>query len=134
MVTVKPKHLSARLLPYVAVGAALGVVVREASASFWPTPAQRWVSVLLCAAVASFALGLMLAVQGRPRLQAVVWGWSGGLCSISVIATLAVDVPAIWALTSIAFVPLSVATGVASGAIVSIRRRQRHETAGEASV
>lgn len=133
MVTVAPRSRPARLLPYIAAGAALGVAVREVSASMWPMPAQRWVSALLFAAVASFALGWMLAVQVRPRVLAVVWGWSGALCSISVITTLALSLPPVWGLSCMALVPLSAATGVAVGAIVSIRRRQRRQTADETS-
>jgi hypothetical protein len=94
---------------------------------------RRKTSVMLFAAVASFALGWMLAVQARPRLLAVVWGWSGALWSISAITTFALGVPPVWGLSCMALVPVSVATGVAVGAIVSIRRRQRRQTAGETS-
>ncbi|MGA7052522.1 MAG: hypothetical protein WBZ37_14865 [Mycobacterium sp.] len=121
----------ARLLPYIAAGAALGVAVREVSASMCPIPAQQWVSLLLFAAVASFALGWMLTVQARPRLLALVWGWSGALSSISVITTFALGATPAWGLSCIALVPLSAATGVAVGAIVSIRHRQRRQRAGE---
>ena len=133
MLTVALRSRPTRLLPYIAAGAALGVAVRELPASMWPKPAQQWVSVLLFAAVASFALGWMLAVQERPRLLAVVWGWSGARCSISVITTFALGVPLVLGLSCIALVPLSATTGVAVGAIVSIRRRQRRQTAGETS-
>lgn len=133
MVTVARRSRPARLLPYIAAGAALGVLVREALASIWLMPAQRWVSVLLFAAVASFALGWTLASQVRPRLLAVVWGWSGALSSISVITTFAVSVPPLWGLSCMALVPLTAATGVALGAIVSIKRRQRRQTGGETS-
>lgn len=128
MVTVTPRKPPARLLPYVAVGSALGVAVREVSAAVWPMPTQRWIAVLLFALVASFTLGCMLAVQTQPRLLAVLWGWSGALCSISVIARFAMGVPPVWGLSCMALVPLSAATGVAVGAIVSIRRRQRRQT------
>jgi hypothetical protein len=96
-------------------------------------PAQRWVSVLLFAGVASFALGWMLAVQARPRLLAVVWGWSGALSSISAITTFVLGATPVWGLSCMALVPLSAAAGVAMGAIVSIRRHQRRRTAGETS-
>jgi hypothetical protein len=66
MVTVARRSRPARLLPYIAAGAALGVLVREALTSIWLMPAQRWVSVLLFAAVASFALGWTLASQVGP--------------------------------------------------------------------
>ena len=133
MVIVAPRSRPTRLLPYIAAGAALGVAVRELSASMWPMPAQRWVSVLLFAGVASFALGWMLAVKARPRLLAVVWGWSGALCSISAITTFVLGATPVWGLSCMALVPLSAATGVAMGAIVSIRRHQRRRTAGETS-
>lgn len=133
MATVTPRSRPARLLPYIAAGAALGVAVREVSASMWPMPAQRLVSVLLFVAVTSFALGWTLAVQVRPRLLAVVWGWSGALLSISAITTFALGVPPLWGLSCMALVPLSAAIGVAVGAIVSIRRGQRRQTGGGTS-
>ncbi len=130
---VAPRSRPARLLPYVAAGAALGVVAREVPTAVWPTPTQRWVSVLLVAALASFALGWVLARQVRPRLLAFVWGWSGAFCSISVITTYALGASPVWGLACMALVPLSAATGVALGAIVSIRHRQRRQTTGETS-
>ena len=39
MVIVAPRSRPARLLPYIAAGAALGVAVREVSASMWPNRA-----------------------------------------------------------------------------------------------
>ena len=130
MVTAEPKG-PARLVPYLAGGAALGIALRELCLSTWQLPAQRWVSVLLFAAVASFALGWMLTVEARPRLLAVVWGWSGTLSSISATTTFALGVTPLWGLSCMALVPLSAATGVAAGAVLSIRRHKRRRTAGE---
>jgi hypothetical protein len=120
-----------RLSPYIATGAVLGVAVREASASMWPTLAERSALMVFFAVVAAFPLGWTLVVQGRLRLLAVVWGWSGALCSISAISTFALGAPPLWALACTALVPLSAATAVAVGAIVGLRRRQRHPGAHE---
>jgi hypothetical protein len=123
----------AQLLLCVAAGAALGVALREICSSMWTTPAQRWISMMLFAGFASFALGWMLAVETPLRLLAAIWGWSGALCSISVITTFALGAPAVWALCCMTLVPMSAATGVAVGAMVSVGRRQRRQTASEAS-
>ncbi|WP_131810593.1 hypothetical protein [Mycolicibacter sinensis] len=133
MVTVSPRNRASRLWPYVASGAAVGVAVREVSASMWPLLAQRWISMLLFTAAASFALGWMLAVRAQPRLLATVWGGSGALCSISVITTLTIGSAPMWGLPCMALIPVSAAAGVVAGAFVSIRRRRRPRATDEHS-
>jgi hypothetical protein len=129
MVVAAPVSHPARLLPYIVAGTVLGVAVREATASIWPSPTQRLVSVLLFAAAAAFPLGLMLVVEARPRLRALVWGWSGALCSIAATSVVALGNPKLWGLAVMALVPLSAASGVAVGAIVGVKRHQRHPVA-----
>lgn len=125
MAAVVSTSRPARLLPYVALGAALGVAVREVPAALWPTPTQRWLAALVVAAVASFALGWALAVPARPRLLAVVAGWSGALCSISATTVFALSLTPVWGLSCMALVPLVAAAGVAVGAIMGFGRRER---------
>lgn len=134
MVTVAAGSHPARLLPYIAAGAALGVAAREVATSVWPIATQRWVSALLLAMIAAVPLGWMLTIPPRPRLLAVVWGWSGALCSISATTLFILGVAPVWALSCMALVPLSAATGVAIGAFAGIRCRQRRSTEGETSV
>jgi hypothetical protein len=126
MVVAAPVGHPARLLPYIAIGAALGVAVREGLATVWHTPTQRWVFMLVFAAVAALPLGWMVVNAARPRLLAAVWGWSGALASISATSIVALAVSPLWALAGIALIPLSAATGVAVGAIAGLKHRQRH--------
>jgi len=119
----------ARLLPYIAVGAALGVAMREGLATVWHTATQRWVFMLVFAAVAALPLGWMVVAAARPRLLAAVWGWSGALASISATSVVALGVSPLWALAGIVLIPLSAATGVAVGAIVGLKHRQIHPVA-----
>lgn len=129
MAAVVSTSRPARLLPYAALGAALGVAVREVPASLWPTPTQRWVSALVLAVVASFALGWVLAFPARARLLVVVGSWSGALCSISATTVFALGVPPMLGLSCMALVPVVAAAGVAVGAIVGVSRRERRRAA-----
>ncbi len=133
MVVAAPVNHPARLLPYIAAGAVLGVAMREGSALMWPRPIQQWVCTLLFAVLAAFALGWML-VPARPRLLAVAWGWSAGLSSIAAASIVALGVPLLWGLATMALVPLSAAVGVLMGAIAGLKRHRRHLVADEQPV
>lgn len=134
MVVAAPVNHPARLLPYIAVGAVLGVAMREGSALMWPRPIQQWVCTLLFAVFAAFPLGWMLVVAARPRLLAVAWGWSAGLSSIAAASIVALGVPLLWGLATLVLVPLSAAAGVVVGAIAGIRRHRQHPVADEQPV
>ena len=124
----------ARLLPYIAAGAVLGVALREASALVWPRPIQQWVCAVLFAVSAAFPLGWMLVVAVRPRLLAVAWGWSAGLSSIAAASIVTLGVPVLWGLALMALIPLSAAAGVFMGAIVGVKRHQRRPVTDEQPV
>jgi uncharacterized membrane protein (DUF485 family) len=134
MIVAAPVSHPARLLPHIAAGAVLGVAMREASALMWPMPIQQWVCMLLFAVLAAFPLGWMLVVGARPRLLAVAWGWSAGLSSIAATSIVALGVPLLWGLAMMVLVPLSAAAGVVMGAIVGVKRHQRHPVAEEQPV
>lgn len=108
-------------LRWIVVGAAAGAVVRHLVIQIWDTPAHLLLITLIVMTISGFAMGSVLTWPVRQQFRSLTWGAAGTAASLSGYSALAIDQPALSALTMLLLAPVCALAGVCGGAVLGWR-------------
>ena len=122
-----PPHLQPMLLGIVAVGGAIGSLIRYQVAQALPTPAPGWpTATFVVNVVGAFVLGLLLEALGRSgpdqgwRRRARLFGGTGFCGGLTTYSTLAVEIDLLTRGHHLGVAAAYGATSVLAGLVASV--------------
>lgn len=108
-------------LRWIIVGAVAGVVVRHLAIQIWDAPAHLLLITLIVMTISGFAMGAVLTWPVRQQFQSFTWGAAGAAASLSGYNALAIDQPALSAITMLLLAPVCALAGLCGGAVLGLR-------------
>lgn len=108
-------------LRWIIVGAVAGAVVRHLAIQTWDTPAHLLLITLIVLTISGFAMGAALTWPVRQQFRSFTWGAAGAAASLSGYNALAIDQPALSALTMLLLAPVCALSGLCGGAVLGLR-------------
>jgi hypothetical protein len=108
-------------LRWIIVGAVAGAVMRHLAIQIWDTPAHLLLITLIVMTISGFAMGAALTWPVRQQFRSFTWGAAGAAASLSGYNALAIDQPALSALTMLLLAPVCALSGLCGGAVLGLR-------------
>ena len=96
-------------------------MVRHLAIQIWDTPAHLLLITLIVMTISGFAMGAALTWPVRQQFRSFTWGAAGAAASLSGYNALAIDQPALSALTMLLLAPVCALSGLCGGAVLGLR-------------
>lgn len=108
-------------LRWIIAGAIAGAVVRHLVIHIWDTPAHLLLLTLIVMTISGLAMGAVLTWPVHQQFRSLTCGAAGAAASLSGYSALAIDQPALSALTMLLLAPVCALAGLCGGAVLGLR-------------